>query len=110
MTSKLSSAKPAGSILAWQALQFSIVRCLASCSRMVVAPRVSGSTAGTLLGGGGGGLPSIRSMIQAPRTTGEVVVPLAVTLRTLACVKMPPRGLSGERHFSQAHALHAGNA
>ena len=27
--------------------------------------------------------------------TGEVVVPLAVTLSTLACVINPPRGLSG---------------
>ena len=61
---------------------------------MVVAPRVSGSTAGTLGGGGGGGWPRMRSMIHAPRSTGEVVVPLAVTLSTLACVIRPPRGLS----------------
>lgn len=33
-------------------------------------------------------------MIQTPRTTGEVVVPLAVTLSTLACVRKPPRTLS----------------
>ena len=32
-------------------------------------------------------------MIQAPRLTGEVVVPLAVTLKTLACVNKPPRAL-----------------
>jgi hypothetical protein len=61
---------------------------------MVVAPRVSGSTAGTLGGGGGGGWPSRRSMIQAPRITGDVVVPLAVIFRMLACVSRPPRGLS----------------
>lgn len=30
-------------------------------------------------------------MIQTPRRTGEVVVPLAVTLRTLAWVRRPPR-------------------
>ncbi len=53
---------------------------------MVVAPRVSGSMAGTLLGGGGIALPKMRSLIHAPRTTGDVVVPLAVTLSTLACV------------------------
>ena len=85
---------PRGSILAWQAAQVCSVRCLSSCSRMVVAPRVSGSTAGTLGGGGGGGWPRMRSMIHAPRRTGEVVVPLAVTLSTLACVSRPPRGLS----------------
>ena len=33
-------------------------------------------------------------MIQAPRRTGEVVVPLAVTFSTLAWVSSPPRGLS----------------
>ena len=33
-------------------------------------------------------------MIQCPRSTGEVVVPLAVTLSTLACVISPPRTLS----------------
>ena len=36
----------------------------------------------------------MRSTIHLPRRTGEVVVPLAVTLRTLACVMKPPRGLS----------------
>ena len=51
---------------------------------MVVAPRMSGSTAGTLAGGGGEGLPRMRDMIHAPRFTGDVVVPLAVTLSTLA--------------------------
>ena len=91
MTSKLSRAKPAGSILAWQALQVSCVRCLASCSRIVMAPRISGSIAGTLAGGGGGGLPKSRVVIQAPRLTGEVVVPFAVTFNVLACVRKPPR-------------------
>ena len=41
-------------------------------------------------------------MIHLPRRTGEVVVPLAVTLRTLACVMKPPRGLSG----GSLHATH----
>ena len=62
---------------------------------MVTAPRMSGSTAGTLGGGGGVSMPRMRSMIQSPRSTGEVVVPLAVTLSTLACVIRPPRALSG---------------
>ena len=33
-------------------------------------------------------------MIQAPRRTGDVVVPLAVTFNTLAWVIKPPRTLS----------------
>ncbi len=68
-------------------------RCLASCSRIVWAPRRSGSTAGTG-GGGGEGWPRIRSMIQAPRSTGEVVVPLAALISTLVWVKSPPWMLS----------------
>ena len=39
----------------------------------------------------GGGVPRMRSSTHAPRTTGEVVVPLAVTLSTLAIVSTPPR-------------------
>ena len=47
------------------------------------------------MGGGGGGFwPRMRSMIHAPRRTGDVVVPFAVTLSTAACVRNPPRGLS----------------
>jgi len=64
---------------------------------------MSGSTAGMLGGGGGGGLPINRSMTQAPRVTGEVVVPFAVTFRTAACVSRPPRTLpsgSGTRRTS----------
>jgi len=34
-------------------------------------------------------------MIHAPRTTGEVVVPFAVTFKMAACVRSPPYGLSG---------------
>ena len=40
-------------------------------------------------------MPKMRSVIQWPRSTGEVVVPFAVTLSTLAIVMMPPRSLSG---------------
>src|SRR5438445_8928161 len=35
------------------------------------------------------------SSTQAPRRTGEVVVPLAVTFSTLAIVSTPPRWLPG---------------
>ena len=55
---------------------------------------MSGSTALTDGGGGDVSSPRMRSVIQWPRSTGEVVVPLAVTLRTLACVITPPRRLS----------------
>ena len=61
---------------------------------MVLTPRTSGSMAGMFGGGGSGGWPSRRSMTNAPRGTGEVVVPLAVILRIEACVRNPPRGES----------------
>ena len=54
---------------------------------MVFAPRTSGSMAGMLGGGGSGCRPSKRASTNAPRGTGEVVVPLAVTLRIAACVR-----------------------
>ena len=57
---------------------------------MVTAPRISGSSAGTPEGGAVW-KPRMRSMIQTPRRTGDVVVPLAVTFRTLAWVMIPPR-------------------
>ena len=46
-------------------------------------------------GGGGGSMPRMRSMTRTPRTTGEVLVPFALTFKTLAWVKTPPRWLSG---------------
>ena len=46
-------------------------------------------------GGGGGGVPRICSRIHLPRRTGEVRVGLEVMVRMLACVRMPPRWLSG---------------
>jgi len=54
-----------------------------------------GFTAGTEAGGGGTCWPKMRSIIQTPRSTGEVVVPFAVTFNTLACVSSPPRTESG---------------
>ena len=75
----------------WHEAQVASDRCLASCCRIEVAPRVSGSNAGISAGGGSGGSPSNRLMTQAPRSTGDVKVPLAVTLSTLAWVSTPPR-------------------
>ena len=91
ITSKFSSAKPGGSIRAWHDAQLASDRCLASCWRIDVAPRVSGSNAGMSAGGGSGGSPSNRLMTHAPRSTGDEKVPLAVTLSTLAWVSTPPR-------------------
>ena len=88
----------------WQAAHEASLACFANCSRIVVAPRVSGSIAFTLPGGGGMVAPSNRSMKNTPRGTGDVVVPLAVTLSTLACVMSPPRsecGGSDTRRSSQ---------
>ena len=51
--------------------------------------------AGTSGGGGSGGLPTIFRMTQAPRFTGEVTVPLAVTFSTRPASETPPRWLSG---------------
>ena len=59
------------------------------------APRTSGSMAGTLSGGGEGGVPRMFSRIQTPRMTGEVSTPLAETVSTLAWPKRPPRRRSG---------------
>ena len=49
-------------------------------------------SAGMFGGGGSGGWPSKRSMTNAPRGTGDVVVPLAVIFRIAACVRNGPRG------------------
>ena len=68
---------------------------------MLVAPRISGSTAGTVSGGGGGGSPSSRAITQAPRFTGEVEVPLAVTFKMAPCVSRPPRGEPAGRGTSR---------
>ena len=51
---------------------------------MVVVPRVSGSRPAMLGGGGGAGWPSRFASTKLPRGTGDVTVPLAVSLRTLA--------------------------
>ena len=71
---------------------------------MVVAPRMSGSTAGTFGGGRGAGWPMMRSSTQVPRKTGgggavgghlqnarDGENPSAVVLRRHAPFGMPPR-------------------
>ena len=53
--------------------------------------KVGSASAGTLGSGGGGGAPSRLSSTHLPRSTGEVRVGKAVTIRIPACVRMPPR-------------------
>ena len=60
-----------------------------------MVPRISGSAAGISAGGGGGGVPSKCSMTHAPRTIGDVAVPLEVTFIRAPVVSNPPYGLSG---------------
>ena len=49
-------------------------------------------------------------MAHAPRSTGEVVVPLAVTLSTLACVNTPPRTSPRAAGRGGTHRPDAGHA
>src|SRR5687768_11535363 len=65
-------------------MQLSTLRWRSSCSRIVVAPRISGSIPPVLGGSGGVGVPRIFSSTHTPRSTGEVVVPFAVTFSTPA--------------------------
>ena len=93
MALKFSIANPMGSILAWQLAQAGSSRCCSRRSRKVVPVIASwsSSNSGTSGGGGGGGEPSICSNTQRPLLTGDVRVGLEVTVKTLACVRMPPR-------------------
>jgi len=96
MTSKDSRAKPAGSILAWQAAQVAFAAMFVELFRGWYERRGRRARPREHSGAGGsGGLPRSLAMTNAPRGTGEVVVPLAVTLRIAAWVRKPPRGQSG---------------
>ena len=58
-----------------------------------------------------GRLAEQRSITKAPRGTGDVVVPLAVTFRIAACVRKPPRGQPArQRHAADLRAAHARDA
>ncbi len=76
--SKCSSAKPIGSIFAWQLAQTGFARCFTIASRIVsgLPPAASSSvlSAGTSAGGGGGGEASRLSSTYLPRSTGDVRV------------------------------------
>ena len=72
--SKCSSARPSGSITAWQLAHVGLRWCIAMRSRSVFgcSPASSSFSPGTSGGGGGGGVPRKFSSSHAPRTTGEV--------------------------------------
>ena len=94
IASKGSSARPSGSMRAWQEAHAALLRCFSSCSRRETdLPRSFSSRAGTSGGGGGGGAPRRFSRIHLPRSTGEVRLGYDETVRTLACRQTPPRPL-----------------
>ena len=64
------------------------------------------SRAGISGGGGGGAMRKKLSRMNKPRFTGEVRVGFEVTARTVPCVSIPPRGLSGGQ-LHQAHFISA---
>lgn len=99
MASKLSNARPRGSIFAWQEAHVAFVEWAASCSRIVAFGLSEGTgSSGSTFGGGGGGVRAkIASETQAPRCTGRCRVPSEVSERIPACVRIPPRWLSGFR-------------
>ena len=75
VASKFSSARPSGSITAWQAAQVAFARCFAIISRTVrarVVPMSFSSSVGTLAGGLAGGTPWMCLRMNAPRSTGDV--------------------------------------
>jgi len=61
---------------------------------IVTAPRIISDQSRGTLAGVVRFLPRIRSIIHAPRTTGDVVVHWLLTFSTAACVVSPPRTLS----------------
>ena len=74
--SKLSSAKPIGSMSLWQPAHGSFFRCSVICSRSVrilPAPPAVSSSGGTFGGGSGGGVPRMFSSTHTPRLTGDVL-------------------------------------
>ena len=84
--SKCSSAKPIGSIFAWQPAHAGFARWRIIASRIVSgAPSLASSVAsdGTSGGGGGGGDASRLSSTYLPRSTGDVRAAYDVTVRML---------------------------
>ena len=62
-------------------------------------------TPGMLGGGGVGVFPRIRSITHTPRITGEVLVPLAVTLSTPLRQESAPGRVDGQVHLAYSRPV-----
>ena len=94
MASKFSSAKPGGSITAWQLPHTGWLRCCASRSRMVggtVPGLISVRLVSTFGGGGGTYTPKMLSSSHLPRSTGDVRSGYDVVASSAPCASNPPR-------------------
>src|SRR4029077_20835127 len=82
---KFSSAKPSGSIWAWQTAQAAFARCCSIRSRIVGTFTFGGVSFsdGTSGGGGGGGVPRTFVSNHLPRIVGDVRLAYEVTVRML---------------------------
>src|SRR6266850_5114821 len=101
MGSKFSSAKPNGSIGAWQPAHRGLLRCASNRWRTDVGLPVSlrSGKGGTSGGGGGGGEPRSVSSTHFPRSTGDVRFGYDVTASRLPCPISPPRSSVGNVTF-----------
>jgi hypothetical protein len=99
VTSKLSSARPIGSMNRWHELQVALVRWISIRSRVVSSrpsfAAAAASRSGTSGGGGGGGVPSSTSITHLPRSTGEVRLASDVCTSIEPWPRMPRRESSG---------------
>src|SRR5258705_11689676 len=77
VTVKRSSGSPLGSITPWHMLHLGFLRFSSSIARIVFGAAPGGvlRSVTTFGGGGAGGGPRSLSRTQAPRTTGDVLLP-----------------------------------
>ncbi len=78
---------------AWQAAQVGLRRWISVFSRTVAGlpPVAAAFRSGTFGGGVAGGVPRMRSMIHAPRSTGAVRFGFAVSISTAPLPSRPKR-------------------
>ena len=96
-------------ITLWQLAQAGLARCSTICSRIVfVAAPGSGSfSAGTLGGGGAGGVPRMFSSTHLPRSTGDVRVACDVTASKPPLPSSPLRASSSSVYAPELAAVDA---
>ena len=82
-------------MMRWQLAHAGLSRCIVICSRRLSTrsgPSTVSSSAGTLGGGSGGGVPRMFSSTQTPRLTGDVrLLWTQVTDKKLPCPSSPRR-------------------